>query len=592
MKKFSLLFLTVAILLLSAVCGFTKDPDGNKDAIQHFKSGTYTATAKGMRGPVKVEVIFSDSKIEAIKVIEDNETIRIGEAAVEILPGAIVANQSLAVDTVASATFTSNAIKMAVADCVKQAGGDVAALRKAPVQPVKAVNETVTYDVVVVGGGLSGLAAATAAINKGAKVALLEKMPFVGGTSVMAEGYMFSVGTDTKEGLYNLFLSRAAEAPSPKFPENDMIRALADNNPATIEMIKAAGIELAVPRPFTSLAVPEKGGTLGVTRTGYRYIDGLKAYIEKKGGTIYVSTPATSLITDSSGAVTGVESSTARGKKIFKAKAVVLASGDFARNRDMMKKYIPQSAACYTISAIGNTGDGMNMAIRAGAKVYEDQFVQGGPLIFDPLDIYRGSYSHAEFPKTALLVSLNGERRVAEDQATRPIHYANTNSDVPDGAWVVMDSESVNEVKNIDTLLSRTSKTSVIKAYKANTVAELAAAIGASPEVLAKTVDRYNELCKAGKDTDRGKNASFLKPVAKGPFYAVRGFAINRGTLGGIVTSPKAEVLNEKNQPIPGLYAAGTVSARAFFAKTYHGGSALGISATMGYVAGTNAASR
>ena len=591
MKRLACLTLAVAAAVLVAACTSTTAP-AEKASAQHYKAGIYTASAGGFRGPVKVEVTFSESRIEAVKVLEQNETIRIGEVAAAALPGAIVANQSLAVDALASATFTSNAVKAAVADCAKQAGGDVAALRKAPVQAPKASDETFSFDVVVVGGGMSGLASATAAINKGAKVALLEKMPFIGGTSVMSEGYLFSVGTDTKEGLYNTFLARAAEAPSPKFPEKDMIRALAENNTPALDMLKDAGIEITVLRAFTSIAVPEKGGTLAVTRTGYRYIDGLKAQIEKKGGKIFVNTPATSLLTDASGAVTGVESATAKGKKVFKAKAVILASGDYARNKEMMKKYVPQSAACYTISAIGNTGDGINMALKAGAKMYEDQYVQGGPLIFDPNDIFRGSYSNPEFPKTALLVSLSGERRVAEDQGTRPVHYANTNGDVPDGAWVVMDAESVKEVKNIDKLLGLTSKTSAIKAYKAETVAELAAAVGIAPEILAKTVDRYNALCKAGKDADLGKNAQFLKPVAQGPFYAVRGYAINRGTLGGIVTSPKAEVLNEKNQPIPGLYAAGTVSSRAFFSKTYHGGSALGLSATMGFVAGTNAASR
>lgn len=558
-------------------------------AVNAFTPGTYTATAQGMRGPIKVEVTFSADKLESINVLEHEETIRIGEMAVKLLPDEIVNNQSLQVDDISSATISSAAIKQAVADCIAQAGGDADAWRKAPVNAPEAKDETFDYDVVVVGGGLSGLTAALAAAEEGAKVALLEKQPFLGGTSVMAEGYFFSTANSDSDGLYNLFLARATEATSTQFPEHDMLRVLADNSTPALDMIRSTGLQIEVLRDFTSIVTNENGEIDTSSRSAYRLIDYLSKAITDKNGDIYLSTPATELISKD-GVVTGVIAETKLGKKTFNAKNVILASGDYGRNKEMVEKYIPQSSACFTITASGNTGDGIEMALKVGAQMYPDQYMQGGPLIFNPLDIYRGSYSNPEFLKTSLLVSLDGDRRVGEDQGTRPVHYSYTNGDEPDGAWSIMDSNIVKDLPNIDELLAATTETSYIKAYKADTLFDLALMAGLNPEVFIRSVNRYNSLCAAGEDTDFGKDPSLLIPIEQGPFYAVRGYAISRGTLGGIRTNTNAQVVDEAGQPIPGLYAAGTISSRAFFSRTYHGGSALGISATMGYVAGKHAA--
>lgn len=161
-----------------------------------YTAGDYTASAQGMNGPVEVTVSFSDSAITAITVGAHSETPGICDAAIERLPAAIVDGQTLAVDTVSGATFTSNAILTAVEDAAVQAGADVAALKSASGEAAAvAEDEVLTYDVVVVGGGAAGIGAAANAKDAGASVLLLEKQARMGGNTMISGGLIYATGT-------------------------------------------------------------------------------------------------------------------------------------------------------------------------------------------------------------------------------------------------------------------------------------------------------------------------------------------------------------------------------------------------------------
>ena len=550
--------------------------------------GTYTASARGMISDIEVEVTFGASSIDAIEVTGQGESPLIGQTALEILPQRILDAQSLAVDAVAGATITSAALVAAVTDCVEQAGGGAQTFQS-PVE-VEVADETTNCDVLVVGSGIAALTAAVAAMKDGASVAVIEKEDIVGGTSAMAEGYFFSTNEGDADGLYQLFCDRAAKAHSDEFPVDSMLHVLADNNDAALDMIRSTGVEILPLKEFTDITATESGEADTKARSAWRLIESLSAFVEENGGVIYTATPATQLLTDASGTVVGAVSDTARGKKTFNARSTILACGDYARNAEMMQELIPQSQACYTVTAVGNTGDGMTLGTSVGAQVYPDQYVQGGPLIFDPTDAYRGSYSSPAFSPSCMIVSLDGDRRVGEDKGTRPIHYSYTNHEKADGAWCVMDASSVKDVEGIADLISQTTSDSSVQAYEADSLFHLALATQMNPEVLIRSVERYNMLCDAGEDADCGKDAQYLTPLATPPFYAVRGYAICRGSLGGLVIDESGQVQDEDDKPIGGLYAAGTMASRPFFSRTYDGGSALGIGATMGYVAGRAAA--
>ena len=160
-----------------------------------YTAGTYTASADGNNGPVTVEVDFDDSAITAVRVTEHAETAGICETPIERIPAAIVENQSLAVDAVAGATNTSNAILAAVEDCVKQAGGDPEALKGAVESAPTEELEDMSADVVVVGGGIAGLTAALTAAQAGADVILVEKQAVVGGSGLLTAAGFYGAET-------------------------------------------------------------------------------------------------------------------------------------------------------------------------------------------------------------------------------------------------------------------------------------------------------------------------------------------------------------------------------------------------------------
>lgn len=583
MKKLINLVLAALMLLSSAACSSTNTPSSTK-----FEAGVYTASAEGMRGTITLDVTFDETSITSIEVKESNETVMIGDSAITLMAERIIDAQSVNVDLVSGATVTSAAVKNIVLNAAEQANNPEGLNREVKIETK---DETFDYDVIVAGGGLSGLVAAAKATQEGAKVALIEKEDQIGGTSVMAEGYFFSVAPNTEEELLAEFNRRASLSHSDTYPLQSMLEVLVDNNTAALDFMRSTGCDIKVLKNFTSIATTETGEIDTSARSAYRLIQFLSEYILNNGSDIYVATPATSLILADDGSVTGVISESKTGLKTFNAKSVVLATGDFARNKEMLAEYIPQSENCYTITAVGNTGDGIILALSAGGVVYDDMYVQGGPLIFDPTDIYRGSYSSPQFLKNSMLVSLSGDRRMGEDQGTRPIHYVYTNYNEADGAWSIMDSAMISALDvNIEELVQQTNENTPIQAYKADTIFDLALQTGMLPEVFIRNVERYNSFCETGVDEDFNKSAEYLEAIDEGPFYAIRGYAINRGTLGGIQTNESAEVINAENQAIAGLYAAGTLSSRPFFSRTYDGGSALGISATMGYVAGVHAA--
>ena len=572
-----------------------------------YKEGQYKAVATGVDGDVEVIVKLGKDKIESVEIGEENETSGICEAVYENIPQAIVDNQSLAVDNVSGATITSAAVKTATAKAIEEGSSKevVEALKKVEV-PVDVKDEEFDYDVVVAGGGFSGIVSAYTAASNGAKVALIEKNGLLGGTSITASGNMLAAPTEAdKETMKTGWLNRSWSQDLNPI-DMEMLDALIDVSPKLMQVYDEIGVDYRTEpnekdgsitvkinpnekskKNAEAITIPSKKAN---AKGGPNLIATFVKKLNDLGVDIYLNTPATELINDDE-IIKGVISDSKTGKKTFHADAVVLATGDYARNQEMDKEYNKRGAGEYSASAIGNTGDGHKLALEAGGVMNPFQESMSGVFNANPHDYPMVGDPTNGYPFGAILLNMEGKRVFKEDGGSHPQKFKFVREDGQNTAWAIMDSEIAPKLPHLEEYLEKTANNDkIIRVYKADTIDELAKLMELDPEVVKKEVDRYNELAKIGEDTDFGKDPKFLKEFkAEGPYYAALMYDATRGVYGGIKTSPRAEVVDKDGHAIPGLYASGVISSGQFFGDFYPGRQAIGVAGHMGYIAGENA---
>ncbi len=558
-----------------------------------YTAGTYTATAAGHNGPLTLEVTFSESAITDIKVTDHKETFGlgygVGTAPVDMLPGQIVASQSLAVDAVTSATVSSNAIKQAVADCVAQAGGDAEALKAAVEQP-KAEDAVYEADVVIVGAGAAGLAAANTALEAGANVLVLEKAGVTGGSTVRSGGKILGAGTpwqtaqgfeDSADMMYDFLMSYDRDG----IMDTDLVRAFCDASAENIQWMVDRGTEIQDVEPIHSSLTPwrvhnVKGGGGQTSGHGGWFTAPLTNLYEGKGGKIIYNCTANELITDGNGAVTGVKGVMPDGSAVtVNAKSVILATGGYCHNEEMLAKYhdfLPTNVASGV--PMTNTGDGITMAVAVGAKNFDAPGLQ---LAYVNYDCYVGI---AE--ESGLIISEDGNRVVNEWTYQSHVAQALADADSTYGYYIT----AVKDGACVEPYPMLSWGVTMEQVPHAATIGELAEQIGLDAATLEATVARYNELCAKGVDDDFGKPAEFLIPVEGDAYYAFRMNPGSSVTFGGLQIDTDAHVLDVNDQPIPGLYAAGEVAFTGLFDAEYPCcGMAIGSAIFYGRTAAQNA---
>ena len=545
-----------------------------------YTAGDYTASGAGLNGPIEVTVTFDADKIVDIKIGAHSETAGISDPAFEKIPAAIIAGQTLAVDVVAGATFTSKGILEAVEAAVVAAGGDAEALKNAAAaEAAVAEDEVLTYDVVVIGGGAAGIAAASNAKDAGASVLLLEKQAALGGNTIISGGIVYATGTqaqkdagveDSVEALVDYWYERA-EGNANK----DMLTLVAEKSNSTVEWLIEGGVQLGNLGPTGLSTVPR---ALYTANGGAGFIVPMTQVIKDKGVDIRTETPAVSLIMDESGKCVGVEAVANDGHKVtVNAKSVVIASGGFDGSRDMMRKYAPENTTDYFLASPGNTGDGINMAMAVGA----DTVFKGGVIgLRGIMDTSFADPINGLVWMPYLMVDQDGNRFVNESTDYPVVHSALENNK---HSYMIGDA----------TQLSAEMVAGLIEggyAFVADTLEELAEITFMDKDTFLATVARYNEL-KGQEDVDFGKAAAAMTGVGEGPYVAIRIMPATIGTMGGIKVDLDMHVLKADGSIIPGLYAAGACANGDFFYQEYPAsGTSIMMCFTVGRIAGTNAA--
>ncbi len=537
-----------------------KAADGNL-----FIPGTYKGTAKGFGGDVEVEVEVTENNIESLNVTGDHETENIGTFAVSMLPDKILAAQSVNVDAISGATVTSKAILRALQDALKQAGCDISKLPEAEAVDANAPKseETVDADICIVGAGGAGMTAAIKATENGKKVVVLEMMPYAGGNTTKATGGMNAAETHYQkeqgiEDSVETFIEDTMEG-GHQINNRDLVTIMAEKSAAAIDWLDSIG----APLPKVSFSggatnqrihAPEDGSGVGAFLVT-RFLNKM----DELGINVMYETKATDLIFED-GAVVGVKAEGKTANYTINAKAVILATGGFGNNQDMIVKYRPDLKGTVSTSAPGAMGDGIVMAEKVGADLVDIDQIQLHPTVEQGTSMLITESVRGD---GAILVNQEG-KRFTNELLTRDKVSAAELEQTGGYAYIIFDQRLRDGLKAIEKYVS----TGIT--VQGDTIEDLAGQIDVDPATLAETLDTWNKAVAAKKDAEFERDTGMDNDLSVAPYYAIKIAPGIHHTMGGVKIDTKAEVIDKSGNPIPGLFAAGEVTGGV------HGGNRLG----------------
>jgi len=466
-------------------------------------------------------------------------------------------------------------------------------------------------DVVVIGSGASGLAAALTAAEGGARVILFEKQRTPGGTSNFFGG-MFAVESDmqrenyvnySRDDAFKNIMEYSHWRANPR-----LVRAIVNESGGTISWLRRQGVEFS----GVTINMPKSPRTYHVvTGTGLAVVKALVTRAKEKGVDLCLGTPVKRIFKEG-GRITGILYECDSEDVRVNAKAVVIASGGFANNKEWIKKYtgFELEKNLLPVGNVDKFGDGIRMAWEVGAAeegISVVELYRAGPITTE-------IGGQVEWPTVQpdLWVNPRGERFCDESVAFYDTSAGNVNAKFNEGyTYSLFDTSILQRLKEegLDKGVNRRNPPGTrltnfegeleILFEKGNTdvsvsdsVEELAQKLGMDTFVLKSTVEEYNEFCAKKHDDLFAKDPRYLRPL-KGPkFYAVKAHTIFLGTMGGIKINHNTEVIDKKESVIPGLYAAG-FDAGGMYGDSYHisvaSGSSVGFAFNSGRIAGKNA---
>ncbi|MBP3439360.1 MAG: flavocytochrome c [Sutterella sp.] len=415
-------------------------------------------------------------------------------------------------------------------------------------------NRTEAADLVIVGGGGAGMAAAIEGARLGMKVVLLEKMPIIGGSSLLSTGGMNVTGSAQQKAAgikdsTETFIKDTLHVGKGK-NDQSLLRVLGDHSSEALEWFEKLGGELKLdPGVYggCSAARMHFTPTGGIGKYMVRY---MKPALEKSGADVRLNSQVVRLEKDADGRVTGV---LIKGKNTglyrINARAVVLTTGSYANNGEIVSKYHPEFFGMVTSAQPGSHGDGIFLGKAAGAQVNHLERVQVHPNIASGTSLM---ITLAMRTNGGILVNNQG-KRFFNDNAPRNELGAAMLKQPAQKVWLIYD----------DAVVAKRAK--VHHGYEtlglvteADSAEALAEKLGLPAKAFADTMKRYAGFVKNGKDEDFGRK-ELPEPLNQGKLYAIDVVPAIGGTLGGLRTDTSTRVLDEKGAPIPGLFAAGEV---------------------------------
>lgn len=605
--------------------------------------GKYTGSGQGKESEINLEVEVGSDKIVNVKPLDKYAPDSLADNAFKKMAQKIVDHQSVDVDVVSGASETSRGIIEGVKEALGKAQVDFAALKENSSHSNASGKKTVDVDVAVVGAGGAGVAAALAARQHGASVALIEKTISPLGASTFAGG-MFAGDSQqqkeknaivSKKWLYDEYMDA-----SQGYMNSILVRRIIDESGKTVDWLNENGaimklVDAGTGGSYDHIGMPatlhgyQEGGTKAVTKLIEKF--------KSLGGQMYFGFAGQRLLQDENGNVTGVVAQGDDQVLHVNAKKVIIATGGFGGNPKMRKEYLGDVSTQGQV--LQNTGDGLNMAWDAGTahhingsthyfwQTFSDEDIGEMAKIVGPN--WMPINALADFPN--LRVNNRGQRYASETHALDfAVHGAELSEQPQQTEFVVLDQAMLDKIKeggtvaiedhygkwkdhrefymefnfptdtdeaikrehekvDFTTLLDKLSSTNVV--FIGKTIKELAKRMGVNEKNLQDAVDQYNNAKKKGEDDLFFSDTKRMIPVEQGPFYAVKFIARNLGTLGGATIDEKMHALAPDGEPVPNLYVAGA-DASGMYGKAYvdFEGGTLGFAYISGRLAGIDAA--
>lgn len=597
-----------------------------------LKSGKYSVVAKEYEGetmPLEIEVAENQIK----KITPQREaTTELENTVFSTLSKKIIDSQSLDVDAVTGATHSSNGLIEAVGEVIEKAGGDkadyhsannekesldesdefisdselnkkeYAEWRKVP----EKVDKEVNTDYLIVGAGIAGLASAVQARQEGLDTLVIEKNGFVAGNGGGVEG-IFGINTKMQKeaGIHaetEDIIAKEAELGQYRVDGSfwvDLIKNSADN----INWLVDLGVQLTKVDDYHGTCMfPTfhwfKGGFASIG-----YVPYMKKKADELGAKFMLNTSAISTI-EENGVIKGVYAKTPDGIVKINAKATLLATGGVGHSAKLIRKQGWSTKNLHYCSMPSNTGDGYQMAMSLGAKdmlkespEFMMNYIQALPhegvhLYIDPINGFMSLPSGGP----VVFVNQNGRRFVNENVKKYNLLYQRMAIKSTKVTYEIFTQDIYDQitkgVKDADKILAEAVKTNEGNSlYKADTIEDLAKAVGLPVEQVVETIKGYNKFAATGKDEEFNKDKEALIPIDKAPYYIARLDPSNLIGIGGVGSNQKFEVIDDNFEKIPGLYVAGmdsTMQYRDVYTITL-GGSACAHNVNSGRHAAMNA---
>lgn len=521
-----------------------------------YADGEWTGRGEGRNGPIEISLTVKNKKIVDYKILSESETDFAKPAIKSVLDQLLAQGNIKSYDAVSGATISSKGTVEAIRNALNLASGKKEKVTK---------EKDTSCDIVIIGAGGAGLCASIEAKQKGVKnVILLEKMGVVGGNTTSATGGLNAAETrfqkelgieDSKESFYSDTMKGGYN-----LNDSDLVHEMVNKAPETVDWLVSIGVDLTDVGKMAGSTNKRTHRPQGGAAVGAHMIPVLESAAKTLGVDLRKNSKVIDIISDN-GSAAGVVVQKDNQTYTIKAKAVIIATGGFGANSKMVESYVPSLVGFGTTNHKGATGDAFAWIEKFDGQLTQMDQIQTHPTVVPSNGVM---ITEAVRGNGAIMVNREG-KRFGTEMATRDVMSANVLAQTGKTAYLVFDTSVRKSLKAIEGYIKKGLLT------EGQTPDELGEKLDMPTGSLAATISNYNTYVINGSDPEFGRKASEMpRALSEGPYFAVEvGPAIHH-TMGGIKINTQAEVLNSKNQVIPGLYAAGEVTGGV------HGGNRLG----------------